>query len=472
MPSQVAEKKPRRLVIVLSVIAALFVAVNGLQRDIHSYAASPKPTWEPTQEEADLDLTSVLRRKADVLASNSAGLFRAELSTKQWRRLTIPDHMPIGGAFGDVPEDSSLILYSIAKPNLYNFPRASIGSRSKNKAYKFGMYQSKNDGHTWDLVSENDNFGQVVLLPNGTLFGLRADWANKPPPIAASDRLFTSKDHGKTWKDISMEGGFGMHPYIFPDPDHADLVCVQFSGIRICIAQAQDERFQWKTLRLGQWKPPKRGTTLGFSRCIFSTAPTFYSFEASLGNYFSYDFGSGTFLAAFDIVPAHNHFELHAGQTVSIPVSIVFREDFARCIRRWKQLTAGGHSDPKPTSTSVQIVDQKIGLDCWGIRVEHNGKRTELPVGLDRNNVGYDRKAGNAIKEKLRKHDDWQSVQISESSPYHRTINLSKLFDFSDPGEYQVQLVFDNSNLGCGDGVEWVGGFDSPVFTVVVIGRK
>ena len=70
---------------------------------------------DPTPEEADLSLTSLLRRQADVFASNSAGLFRAELASKRWRRLTLPEQMPICGTFAQVPQNSPLILYWVAK---------------------------------------------------------------------------------------------------------------------------------------------------------------------------------------------------------------------------------------------------------------------------------------------------------------------------------------------------------------------
>ena len=92
--------------------------------------------------------------------------------------------------------------------------------------------------------------------------------------------------------------------------------------------------------------------------------------------------------------------------------------------------------------------------------------------GLNRDKVGYNPSAQNAINEKLRRHEDWQLVQVDESTPYRRTIALSTLYDFSNPGEYRVQLDFDNLSVGGADGVEWEGGFDSPVFTVIVKGRK
>jgi hypothetical protein len=70
--------------------------------------------------------------------------------------------------------------------------------------------------------------------------------------------------------------------------------------------------------------------------------------------------------------------------------------------------------------------------------------------------------------EKPRKHEDWQLAEVSESTPYRRTIALSELHDFSERGEYQVQLWFNNLDTGGGGEGGWVGYFYGQVFTVVV----
>ncbi len=217
---------------------------------------------EPTQEEADLDLTAILRRKADVFAFNSAGLFRAELVAEKWRKLRLPEQMPIGGTFGQVPENSPIILYRVAKPNAIRGEKPNADT-TKNKAKKFGIYESKNNGQTWELISENDNYGQVLLVPNGTLFAVREDWVDKwiagVSAVPAIDCILMSKDHGKTWNDISRSD-FGCSRFnsmfIFPDPHHSDRICVSFEAgfSRSGIAYAKDERFHWKDRRL-DWEP-------------------------------------------------------------------------------------------------------------------------------------------------------------------------------------------------------------------------
>jgi hypothetical protein len=93
--------------------------------------ANRNANLEPTPQEVDLELTSVLRRHTDVFAANSAGLFHADLATKKWRRLILPETMPIGGTFAQVPENSPLILYRVAKGRVLG-----------NKAHKFGIFVS------------------------------------------------------------------------------------------------------------------------------------------------------------------------------------------------------------------------------------------------------------------------------------------------------------------------------------------
>ena len=93
--------------------------------------ANRNANLEPTPQEVDLELTSVLRRHTDVFAANSAGLFHADLATKKWRRLILPETMPIGGTFAQVPENSPFILYRVAKGRVLG-----------NKAHKFGIFVS------------------------------------------------------------------------------------------------------------------------------------------------------------------------------------------------------------------------------------------------------------------------------------------------------------------------------------------
>jgi hypothetical protein len=443
----------------MGLVISLSVAVSAL------LAA----TAEPSQEEADLPLTSVVRRHAAVFASNEAGLFRADLTTKQWRRLTLPEGMPNGGGFARLPEDSPLMLYAVANPSSIEAKKPNAGQIEKNKARKFSFYLSKTDGQTWDLISEKEDFEEVLLLPNGSLFAAKTiATATSPGTVEWTGRVFMSKDLGKSWRDISGVG-FTAHPHLSPDPDHPGLVCIRNDPWvkRPTVTYAEDEQFNWISVKDHDWRPK--------AEFFLRSSMMKEYLQATLNNYFLYDFGSTPFAPAFDISVAQSRFEVEAGQAVSVPITIVFREDFARRLRDWKQSTTKGQAAPRPTPVSFQFPDQKVGLDCWKLRLEHNGRRATMPqdnedpFGSATDDKGAKRMD---IKEKPAKDDDWKSIEVSASRPYQRTLALSKLYDFSDPGEYRVQLEYDNLDLDLGHPIVWRGCFTSPVFTVVVKGRK
>lgn len=50
--------------------------------------------------------------------------------------------------------------------------------------------------------------------------------------------------------------------------------------------------------------------------------------------------------------------------------------------------------------------------------------------------------------------------------PYRRSLDLSKLHDFSEPGDYRVQIVYDNVGLTLRANGEWGGHFAGPVMSI------
>lgn len=174
-------------------------------------------------------MTSVLKRESFVLALTPHGLFRASTATKRWERLKAPPGMPLKGEFASEPESSKLVFF-FASRRKKNPP---IGDR-------YGLYLSRDDGASWQLVSERDDCTYVLLHPSGALFA-----------ITGGDRLntgshaFRSPDLGKTWRDISgtVHGFTSLHP----DPDHINLVHAHALGaFAIETFRADDERYHWK----------------------------------------------------------------------------------------------------------------------------------------------------------------------------------------------------------------------------------
>ena len=258
---------------------------------------------------------SVLRQKTDVFASNKVGVFRANLESRQWHKLDLPVSMPLGGRFAKVPTESAMILY-VASGRF-------DGSASEGT---YGVYSSRDAGETWSLLSENDDYGAVLLLPNGSLFAV-----TNPGNFNGPSRVHVSRDMGKTWQDITGESFGGVFD-IFPDPDHPNQVCLKLSSIREYILQADDERYLWKGTRAWGWHAELFRTTEFFERG-YSTQTTGYMLGATLNNYFQYDFGDCAAIPSFDLSPDEPQIVVAQGQAIVVPITIRFHEDAA--LRRW-----------------------------------------------------------------------------------------------------------------------------------------
>ena len=59
-------------------------------------------------------------------------------------------------------------------------------------------------------------------------------------------------------------------------------------------------------------------------------------------------------------------------------------------------------------------------------------------------------------------------VALSAANPYHRTLDITTLHDFSKPGDYRIQIVYDNVGLAEKGSKEWEGSFPGPVLTIEI----
>ena len=61
------------------------------------------------------------------------------------------------------------------------------------------------------------------------------------------------------------------------------------------------------------------------------------------------------------------------------------------------------------------------------------------------------------------------AYRLGHHQSYKRTSNLSEMCDFSKPGTYRVQLIYDNTRIADKDKGAWVGLFSGPVFEINVL---
>lgn len=238
----------------------------------------------PTEDELDIRLDQVLRRKSDVLVTSSAGIFWSNMAEKKWQKRTLPAEMPTGGRFGVVPKGSAQILYYVGRWN-----KLADGQRR-------GIYGSTDAGLTWQLLSEGEEYGPVAMLENGALFAVtNAEQINHHPWIEVS------RDMGKTWRDISGKI-FGQVHGLFPDPDHPGLICVETNSIRGYVLQANDESYDWKATPSWEWHPERREKVpFGRSYSTSGAGGRLYSFWATLRNYYEFDFANRASIPAIDL---------------------------------------------------------------------------------------------------------------------------------------------------------------------------
>ncbi len=406
---------------------------------------------EPTHTEAHTQLTAVTRREAYVFASTIDGLFRAPLATKRWERLKTPPEMPLNGTFAKLPEKSPLVIYIVYRDRDDKAPRGDL---------RYGLYLSRDNGTNWELISERDDFGETLLLPNGILFAVTGrDRSN------TGNRLLRSPDMGKTWRDITGKG-LGQIQAIEPDPKHPGLVRAHVWSIRVLMFEAENENYEWKS------GPPRwpvdgrRPSDLFFARSSSSTG-RLYMFRATLANYFTCDFGNLTQGQALEVVPLKERYEFASGAGVKVKMRVVFHFDAETLWAERRKALDKGQPLPKPEEPSEKFADQPGGTEFWGIRVESADLQVAKFPG-DRRTVSETFIGGANDPAPQARAVKYEVFKLAPSSAYERELDLGKLFDFSKPGEYRVQIVYDSARIPSQDRRIWDGYFTSPVFTVVI----
>lgn len=395
---------------------ALFVASS----------ASEATAEQQVANDMDAPFVSVLRHKTNVFASNKEGLFRADLESRQWRKLRLPVGMPLGGRFGEVPKESSTLIYVVSD---------RFGRSLREGTH--GIYASRDSGETWSLLSKHHDYGPVLLLPSGSLFAVTNPSSSRGPT-----QIHMSKDMGATWRNISGKSGgvFG----IFPDPDHPNQICLRISCIREYILQADDERYRWNWIVGLKWHHERLSSKEFFARSYsysFRAPPTL---SATLRNYFEYDFGDRAKILAIDLSLDEPRINVAQGEGIVVPITIQLLGD---------------------TASRVKLIDSRSSSAAWGIRVEYQGQRIATPA---KGHDFYRAKDRDAMRQRLRSETTWTDISLTKENPYRRKLDIAQLHDFSAKGTYRVQLTYDDRWLAGADSGHWLGQFKSPVFQVVV----
>ncbi len=406
----------------------------------------------PTPDQAHTPLNAVAKREAYAFASIPDGLFRAPLETKRWEKLKTPPAMPLGGTFASQPGRSPLIIYVAMKSSIRhnNAPPDPEGLRH-------GLYLSRDNGLTWELISERKDFGSTLLMPGGDLFAVTgADGAN------AGDHLLRSSDLGKTWRDITGKA-FGQLQYLEPDPDHPGLIRVDAWAIRQYTFTADDDNYNWTAHRLGIRATGRRPSDEFFSRSSSSTN-RYYLYPATLANYFGYNFGNQTQVQALEVVPIKTRYEFAKGVRVVVPIRVVFHHD--------PNVSWPGQPNPpnpRPAPPVEKLADQPDGIDFWGLKVETPAEQVvKYPPGRRFVTMTLNANGDGKTVTSQPPAVKYRVVDLSPSSPYQRDLDLGRFHDFSKPGEYRVQIIYDSGGHPEADKGVWDGGFDSPPFTIVI----
>jgi hypothetical protein len=363
--------------------------------------------------------------------------------------------MPPDGRFAGLPETSTLVIYIAS--------RSEFDRKPPLPGARYGLYLSRDDGATWELVTERDDVGPAQLLSDGGLFAI----TGYHHPINGGDRLLRSADLGKTWRDISGDWHVRLLG-LEPDPDHPGLVRLHGWAIRSFIIVADDTNYRWKTFRKFDPAAPKPA----FFRRDGSSTNRFYLYQATLSNYFGYDFGNSTSVHAMEVVPQKPRFEFARGAPVVVPIRVVLHYDPDRAQAEWRKAGADGHDLPKPTPPTEKFADEPGSSAFWGLRVETpDGSRVEkYPSGRSvvttKGQTLPDGKSATTTSQPPRR--PYQVFTLSPSAPYERTLDLGRIHDFSNPGTYRVQVIYSSGAHLDREKGEWDGRFTSPVFTVVV----
>jgi hypothetical protein len=418
--------------------------------------AAMLPGWSATSLDPDdlsrVRIDAVLDRGNTLLASTNDGLYSASKTKKTWRKVSSAP--PLAGLIklvGNPDNPSELAYFTWTDPSFAGTDKGTVG-----------IELSEDGGKTWRLLSLKGNPVDVFLHPDGSIFVAEQKFVTTPPYKDAGawtfgangikqydvEQLLVSRDKGRTWKDITpaLFPGFGLDG-IFQDPDHRRLVCVSSTQIghtsREFIFQAADAKYQWKSIDEENWH--HAGAR---ERYVFAMIPrggaNDTSLPANLANYFQLPFSHAGFCPDMptrylECGASSYRFHLHHPMPVTIKTVCLF-------------------------GAALDFWDNKNEKVFWSLRIKPEKERlffTE-PLTGELNTALPDHDA----KLKAYQNDpDTMKSQIDLVHSYQRTVDVNKLYAFTKPGRYEVQIQHNDNYLFRAEGST----LGSPMINVTVL---
>ncbi len=392
-----------------------------------------------------------------VFASTPEGIYRASVREKKWVRLPSPRTFPHVVFFAAQPADLPVIYcYSPVPRNGSNDLYPTTGKT-------LGLYRFDVRGEKWELLSSKYEFTDVCVKDGKTVYALvdilQTDKETGQPYLAP--RILVSEDSAGRWKDVSnWDGPFFRDTTIFPDPDHKDLVCLHGHGHGDWVLQASDKRYKWTCVRYQEWEArhPLASDFFATDCCLL--------YNAKLSNYFGFPFGGSAAVSSFQVtVGGLRKFKRHEPIPLTVSTEFLF-EDAGES--GW----AGG--DPRE---GVKLVDTEHGHLVWGLRrVLPDGTREIVEVaGAEPPDWAPHRALPDGMRETIPAEKavrpgpgELKVHHLTHRQCYKRSLDVSEICDFSRPGTYRVQLIYENGWIASERKGEWPGRFRSPVFEVTI----
>jgi hypothetical protein len=402
-----------------------------------------------TQAEPDRRIPSVLDHGSIVVATDGAHLYRATKAERHWTLVETPKAMSMNGSFALCPGAARPLLFHLKRPEFIGVPdegnNGVFHTVSGVEAWKlsaqstYGLYGAGPGAEDWELVTADYDFEQV-LAAGGLLYGL----GSRHQEEMRKDRILQSRDGGRTWIDIThnaLDLGIGRCFGLIPDPEHPLQVRLLFQGVRVYVAQAGDDRFLWTSGRqVDAWEEDFFGPHYFYSGIQDSTD---YMFPATFGNYFLHPFGNRTWIEPFELTLDQAAYTFGGEGSKNVIATLRFRR----------------------ADHAAAVMDLTTGTDFWSVRVEDAaGERSQIRSAAElRADADY-----TGAEREYARTSGLIGRQLISGKTYSRAVDLARLFDFSKPGVYKVQLRYACPFRAGSGRSNWTGGIGSVPVTVTI----